>query len=667
MFDKVLIANRGEIACRVIRTCRRLAVRTVAVHSSIDAHALHVEMADEAYLIGGPRPSESYLRGEAMIEVAKACGAQAIHPGYGFLSENEDFARAVERAGIVFIGPTPEAIEQMGLKDRAKAIMEKAGVPVVPGYHGAKQEDAFLRAEAKKVGYPLLIKAIAGGGGKGMRLVNGDAEFEAQLESARREAKNAFGDERVLLERFVQGPHHIEFQVFGDTHGHYVHLFERECSIQRRHQKVLEETPSPFVDDAMRKRMGEAAVAAARAIGYRGAGTIEFIAGADRRFYFMEMNTRLQVEHPVTEMITGEDLVEWQLCVAAGEPLPLTQDEIHSAGHAIEVRLCAENPANDFLPETGRIGVFRCPDHSPADEDPAEQVVRLDTGVREGDTVSVFYDPMIAKLIVWGDDRTESARRMQAALAATAILGVKTNLAFLERVVAHPAFLAGDTDTGFIDRHRADLLPPAHDVPVEALVACAVRVFMDELAAGRERAPSPWNDTTGWRLNQPKTRRMEFHAAGGRDIVLDAEHRGDHAVVTIGERRHEVRVGPVEAERLQIALDGETYFAHVARLGDALSACTPRGRHDLELIDPFRYEPADALPDARLTALMPGRVVKVMAAAGTQVAKGQALMILEAMKMEHTIVSPRAGVIERVAFRENDLVPADAVLFAFRE
>ena len=599
--------------------------------------------------------------------MAKACGAQAIHPGYGFLSENEDFARAVEAAGMVFIGPTPEAIEQMGLKDRAKAIMEKAGVPVVPGYHGEKQEDAFLRAEAKKMGYPLLVKAVAGGGGKGMRLVNGDGEFEARLGAARREAKNAFGDDRVLLERFVQGPHHIEFQVFGDTHGHYVHLFERECSIQRRHQKVLEETPSPFVDDVMRKRMGEAAVAAARAIKYRGAGTIEFIAGTDRKFYFMEMNTRLQVEHPVTEMITGEDLVEWQLRVAAGEPLPLMQDEIHTAGHAIEVRLCAENPANDFLPETGRIGIFRAPCHPLEGGDPAEETIRLDTGVREGDTVSVFYDPMIAKLIVWGDDRTESARRMQAALAETAILGVKTNLAFLERVVAHPSFLAGDTDTGFIERHRADLLPAAGDVPVEAVVACAVRVFLDELATGHARPPSPWNDTTGWRLNQPKTRRMEFRSSGGGQIALEAEHRGDHAVVSIGGARHEVRLGPVEDDRLQIALDGETYFARVARLGDALSASTPRGRHALELVDPFRYEPADALPDARLTALMPGRVVKVMATEGSEVAKGQALMILEAMKMEHTIVSPRAGVIERVAFRENDLVPADAVLFAFRE
>jgi 3-methylcrotonyl-CoA carboxylase alpha subunit len=664
MFEKILIANRGEIACRVIRTCRRLAIRTVAVHSSIDAHALHVEQADEAYLIGGPRPVDSYLRGDRIIEVAKACGAQAIHPGYGFLSENEDFARAVEAAGLVFIGPTPEAIEKMGLKDRAKSIMEKAGVPVVPGYHGDDQDAKLLRAEAKKVGFPLLIKAVAGGGGKGMRLVTKDAEFDAQLESARREAKSAFGDDAVLLERFVTEPHHIEFQVFGDAHGHYVHLFERECSIQRRHQKVLEETPSPFLDDEMRNRMGEAAVAAARAIAYRGAGTIEFIVGADRKFFFMEMNTRLQVEHPVTEMITGEDLVEWQLRVAAGEPLPLMQNEIHSAGHSIEVRLCAENPANNFLPETGRIGVLRHPRES---GDPAEQTIRLDTGVREGDEVSVFYDPMIAKLIAWGADRLEAARRMQTALSETAILGVKTNLAFLERVVAHPAFLAGNTDTGFIERHRAQLLPAAGEVPIEALVAAAARVFLDEREAVAAAPSSPWNDTGGWRLNQPAMRSMELERADGEIEKLDAEMRRGHAVIHHGGKAHRVALGPRDGDRLQIALDDETYFARVVRLGASLSATTPKGRYDVELVDPFHYEPADALPDARLTSLMPGRVVKVMAGAGDTVKKGQALMILEAMKMEHTITSPREGVIERAAFRENDLVPADAVLFAFRE
>ena len=659
MFGKILIANRGEIACRVIRTCRRLAVRTVAVHSDVDAHALHVEMADEAYAIGGARPADSYLRGNRIIEVAKASGAQAIHPGYGFLSENEDFARAVEKAGLAFIGPTPEAIEQMGLKDRAKAIMEKAGVPVVPGYHGEKQDDAFLRAEAEKVGYPLLVKAVAGGGGKGMRLVTEDADFAAQLESARREAKNAFGDDRVLLERFVQGPHHIEFQVFGDTHGHYVHLFERECSIQRRHQKVLEETPSPFLDDTLRDAMGQAAVAAARAIAYRGAGTIEFIVGADRKFFFMEMNTRLQVEHPVTEMITGEDLVEWQLRVASGEALPLKQSEILSGGHAIEVRLCAENPANQFLPETGHIHALR----SPAEADD----VRMETGVREGDDVSVFYDPMIAKVVAWGDDRAECARRMQDALAETELLGVKTNLAFLERIVRHPAFLAGDTDTAFIEKHRAGLLPASGAVPVEALVAAAARVYLDERACAEAAPASPWNDVTGWRMNMPCVRRMEFRRADGQSVVVDAEIRADHARVVVDGDAHRVSLAPADGERLQIGLDDETFFARVVRHGASLSVSTPAGRHALELVDPFHYVPQDTLPDARLTALMPGRVVKLLANAGDTVAKGQALMILEAMKMEHTITSPREGVIERAAYRENDLVPADAVLFAFKD
>jgi 3-methylcrotonyl-CoA carboxylase alpha subunit len=669
VFEKVLIANRGEIACRVIRTCRRLAIRTVAVHSSIDAHALHVEMADEAYEIGGPRPADSYLRGDRIIEVAKACGADAIHPGYGFLSENEDFARAVEAAGLTFIGPTPEAIEKMGLKDRAKAIMEKAGVPVVPGYHGPDQDDKLLAGKASMIGYPLLVKAVAGGGGKGMRLVTKDSDFAEQLAAARREAKNAFGDEAVLLERFVQGPHHIEFQVFGDTHGHYVHLFERECSIQRRHQKVLEETPSPFLDDALREEMGKAAVAAARAIAYRGAGTVEFIVGADRKFFFMEMNTRLQVEHPVTEMITNEDLVEWQLRVAAGEELPLRQNEIATGGHSIEVRLCAEDPANGFLPQTGRIGVLRSPVDPLVPE--GEEEVRMDTGVREGDEVSVFYDPMIAKLIVWGDDRAEAARRMQSALAATTLLGVTTNLAFLERVVRHPAFLAGETDTAFIERHRAELLPAGGEVPLEALVAAAASVFLDERRAAAAAPISPWNDTGGWRLNQPALRRMEFKppSSQGEDrvFVVDAVMQPGFADVTVGGRSHRVTLGPDDGDRLQIALDDETYFAHVSRLGALLCAVTPKGRYELELVDPFHYEPPDALPDARLTALMPGRVVKLMARAGDNVKKGQALLILEAMKMEHTIVSPRDGVIERAAFAENQLVPADAVLFSFRE
>jgi 3-methylcrotonyl-CoA carboxylase alpha subunit len=508
MFSKILIANRGEIACRVIATCKRLGIDSVAVYSDADASARHVQLADEAWHIGGSRPTESYLRGERIIEVAKASGAEAIHPGYGFLSENANFARKVEAAGLTFIGPTPAAIDAMGSKSAAKALMEKAGVPVVPGYHGDNQDVTFLVAQAEATGYPLLIKAVAGGGGKGMRLVNKPDEFTAQLEAARREAKSAFGDDAVLLERFVQGPHHIEFQVFGDSHGNFVHLYERECSIQRRHQKILEETPSPFLDDAMRSAMGEAAVAAARAIGYRGAGTIEFIVGEDRRFFFMEMNTRLQVEHPVTEMTTGQDLVEWQLRVASGEPLPLTQSDIPRRGHAIEVRLCAENPENDFLPEAGTLLRFVHPQ--------AQAKVRVDTGVGEGDRIGVFYDPMIAKLIVYGDGRASAIKELQDALALTAVVGCKTNIAFLQTLVHHPAFIGGETDTLFIERHRERLFAKSHHAPELALIAATCRDLLDAEAALAASAAahgdpqSAWHSNSGWRLNGEGRRTLLF-------------------------------------------------------------------------------------------------------------------------------------------------------------
>ncbi len=661
MFNKILIANRGEIACRIIRTCKRLGIRTVAVYSQADQFAQHVIQADEAYLIGGPRPVDSYLKGDVIIEVAKLAGAQAIHPGYGFLSENEGFAAACESAGLAFIGPTPESIEKMGSKSAAKALMEKAGVPVVPGYHGDNQDAVFLAAQSKTVGYPQLIKAVAGGGGKGMRLVERPEDFAAQLDAAMRESRNAFGDDAVLIERYVQSPHHIEFQVFGDTHGNVVHLFERECSIQRRHQKVLEETPSPFIesaDDDMRERMGAAAVAAARAIAYRGAGTIEFIVGGDRQFFFMEMNTRLQVEHPVTEMITGEDLVEWQLRVAAGEPLPLTQNEILSGGHAIEVRICAEDPANDFLPETGRMQLFAIPQ---ADE---EGDVRLDTGVITGDTISVYYDPMIAKLITWGADRAEAIRRMQAALGETDVLGVKTNLEILQQLVQHPAFIEGDTDTGFIARHRDALMakPRLDDLTLAA--ACA-RVLEDEAAS---IGADPWAQNSGWRMNGFASRLMEFKIDG------DDEPVECHVDVDIGVRyfRHaDVRVAFSWLQRedgtLKVKLGEAKSATRVLRAGDLLTVITPQGRTSLTLFDPFHFEQEDTGAAGRLTAMMPGRVVKVMATAGDSVKKGQPLIILEAMKMEHTIVSPRDGVVDRVAFKENDLVPADAVLFAFVE
>ena len=662
MFNKILIANRGEIACRIIRTCRRMGIRTVAVYSDADQFAQHVIQADEAFHIGGPRPADSYLRGDAIIEIARRSGAQAIHPGYGFLSENGQFAANCEKNGIAFIGPTPEAIEKMGSKSAAKALMEKAGVPVVPGYHGSNQDPAFLAEESKRVGYPQLIKAVAGGGGKGMRLVENAGEFSTQLDAAKRESKNAFGDDAVLIERYVLQPHHIEFQVFGDTHGNYVHLYERECSIQRRHQKVLEETPSPFIEsvpDDMRAKMGEAAVAAARAIAYRGAGTIEFIVGADRAFFFMEMNTRLQVEHPITEMITGEDLVEWQLLVASGDPLPLAQNEIITGGHAIEVRICAEDPANDFLPETGRMNLFATPDPA-ADDD-----VRLDTGVVAGDTISVYYDPMIAKLITWGTDRDEATRRMQNALAETEVLGVRTNLAFLQQLVRHPAFLAGDTDTGFIARHRELLLKPASLDDLTLAAACAQLLNNEQSTLTQD----PWSHHSGWRLNGASSRLIEFTMAG-KDEPIEC-----HVDIDGGVRyfRHadSARIVFSWLQRddgsLKVRLGDSRTATRVLQAGDQITVITPQGRTSLTLFDPFHFEQEDTGAAGRLTAMMPGRVVKVMAAVGDRVKKGQPLIIMEAMKMEHTIVSPKDGVVDRVAFTENDLVPADAVLFAFVE
>ena len=664
MFNKILIANRGEIACRVIRTCKRMGIRSVAVFSEADAHAEHVKQADEAYFLGGPRPVDSYLKSEAIIAIAQQSGAQAIHPGYGFLSENKDFARACEDAGIVFIGPTPEAIEKMGSKSAAKALMQTAKVPVVPGYHGDNQDPKFLAKQADIVGYPLLIKAVAGGGGKGMRLVEKSEEFIPQLEAARREAKNAFGNDDVLIERFVLGPHHIEFQVFGDTHGNYVHLFERECSIQRRHQKILEETPSPYLDENMRKKMGDAAVAAARAIAYRGAGTIEFIAGEDREFFFMEMNTRLQVEHPITEMITGEDLVEWQLRVAAGEPLPLRQKEIITGGHAIEVRICAENPANDFLPETGRMQVFATPTII-ADDD-----VRLDTGVTSGDEISVYYDPMIAKLITWGADRDEAIRRMQGALAETEVIGVKTNLGFLQQLVRHQAFIDGETDTGFIARHREKLMPDERNTPDVALIAAALRELAREESTAGNGRNGIWDSNSGWWLNRGATRTLEFHTVGDEiaaTVNVDTLAVGKGRQLRIADRSHHLSHSSVIGDAVRFNANGVAHSATVLAAGDQFAVLLAHTRHRLRLVNPFHFEASDDSNDGRLTAMMPGRVVKVMAVIGDKVKKGQALIIMEAMKMEHTIVSPREGVVERVAFSVGEMVPADAVLFAFAE
>ncbi len=501
MFSKILVANRGEIAVRVIRTCQELGIRTVAVYSEADATALHTVLADEAVLIGPPQPTESYLRGDRIVEVALETRCDAVHPGYGFLSENADFAEAVEAAGLVFIGPPPAAIRAMGDKVKARALMAEAGVPVVPGYEGEGSLDDFLAA-ARDLGYPVLVKAAAGGGGKGMRVVEREADLPAAIETARREAQGAFGDPRVYLEKYLPRPRHVEFQVLADQHGNVVHLFERECSVQRRHQKIIEETPSPLLDDDLRQRMGEAAVAAARAVGYVNAGTVEFLVDEERHFYFLEMNTRLQVEHPITELVVGVDLVKAQINVAAGKPLPFSQADLRQRGHAIECRVYAEDPANNFLPATGR--VLRA-------VEPVGPWVRVDAGVTTGDTVTHHYDPMIAKLIVWGEHRLDALRKMAWALDHYIVLGVTTNIPFLRDIVRHEAFRRGEVTTDFVERHFADWRLPDEPVPDEVLIAAALADLFEATASisadggaptGSGDPFSPWNQADGFRVGQ---------------------------------------------------------------------------------------------------------------------------------------------------------------------
>jgi len=659
MFDCVLIANRGEIACRVIRTCRRLGIRTVAVFSEVDANAQHVRLADEAHPIGGPRPQDSYLRGDAIIEVAKKTGAQAIHPGYGFLSENADFADAVEQAGIVFIGPKSASMRKMGSKAGAKELMAARGVPVLPGYTGEDQGNERLASEAQRVGFPLMIKAAHGGGGKGMRIVRSAEEFLLALESCQREAKNAFGRDRVLLERYIQTPRHIEFQVFADAHGHTIHLGERECSAQRRYQKVIEEAPSPFLTEERRAAMGAAAVAAARAIDYVNAGTVEFIVGADGEFHFMEINTRLQVEHPVTEMVTGLDLVEWQLRVAAGETLPLAQDEIQRHGHAIEVRLYAEDPEAGFLPGSGKLERLRLPTPDPH--------VRLDGGVIEGDTVSIYYDPMIAKLIVWDADRPRALARLREALADCEIAGPKSNVAFLEALIRHPVVVEGRIDTGYLDRHLDEVLPPPQPPsPTDLAAAMAVVLLHDERAA-RERAQassdphSPWARNDGWRLGHASDREKCLAHRGNRHLLHAGGYDGDWRIRSEG-----IAIDVAGARLLDGVLsarfDGQAR-RHRAR-ADAQSVFIHDGQRRLSFERvPVYQSVADAGSGGdRVLAPMTGRIVLVKVAIGDAVEAGQELLVMEAMKMELSLKSPRKGKVMAVQARAGDLVEGDAVL-----
>ena len=662
MFKKILIANRGEIACRVIKTARSMGIATVAVYSEADANARHVRLADEAVLIGPAAARESYLVADKILAAARQTGAEAIHPGYGFLSENEEFAQACEDAGISFIGPPASAIRAMGSKSAAKALMEKAGVPLTPGYHGDRQEPEFLAQQADRIGYPVLIKASAGGGGKGMRRVDDPADFESALASCKREALNAFSDEHVLIEKYVLKPRHIEIQVFGDKHGNCVYLFERDCSVQRRHQKVLEEAPAPGMTPERRAAMGKAAVEAAKAVAYVGAGTVEFIAHQDGSFYFMEMNTRLQVEHPVTEMITGLDLVEWQLRVASGERLPLAQEQLQIDGHALEARIYAEDPDNGFLPSTGRLVHLAPP--------PESDHVRVDTGVEQGDEISPHYDPMIAKLIVWGVDRRQALARMRQALSQYRIVGVSNNVDFLARLVAVPSFANAELDTGLIEREQALLFPAAGEVPADVWMLATLAELLREKRLGEKQAAraadpdSPWRTLDGWRLNGDTKRKLSFRlgdtvqdivvnvAAGGHELQVGSQRlfaRGTLGLdselqAQLGERRIHAAVVP-SGERRQVFFDGRSW--------------------PLSLMDTLHVGGAGEEVEGSLRAPMPGKVIALLVQPGTVVEKGTPLLVMEAMKMEHTMSAPRNGVVKEFSCAPGDQVSAGAELLDF--
>ena len=666
MFAKILIANRGEIACRVIKTARRLGIKTVAVYSDADRAARHVAMADEAIHIGPSAARESYLVADKLIDAARRTGAQAIHPGYGFLSENAPFAEACAKAGIVFIGPPPAAIRAMGSKSEAKKIMGKARVPLVPGYHGDDQSPELLAKEAGRIGFPVLIKASAGGGGKGMRVVEAADKFADALAGAKREAKAAFADDHVLVEKYLTRPRHIEIQVFADSEN-CLYLFERDCSIQRRHQKVIEEAPAPGLDPARRKAMGEAAVAAAKAIGYQGAGTVEFIADQDGTFFFMEMNTRLQVEHPVTEAITGQDLVEWQLLVAAGGRMPLAQEQLRIDGHAVEVRLYAEDPARNFLPSTGTLVHLLLPQEGPH--------VRVDTGVREGDTVTPFYDPMIAKMIVHDRDRASALRRMAALMSETEVVGVTTNSALLKALCSHPAFVGGEIDTGFIERHRAELFPkpePSAD-RVFAIATLARIVEWHEAATPSPGDPhSPWSEQNGFRLMDDGHDEIRWKD-GEREVTVIARRlRGGALHLGLPGGAVEARADRLDGGRLAVTLAGDSFEARVVRRaaidgGADYTVFAGGESRRLRLVDPLdvtQYESMAADAGA-VRSPLPGKIIDLRVKAGDKVARGQPLLVLEAMKMEHTLTAPADGTVKSVRYAVGEQVAEGAELVEF--
>ncbi|MCG6538763.1 acetyl/propionyl/methylcrotonyl-CoA carboxylase subunit alpha [Pseudomonas sp. KSR10] len=632
MITTLLVANRGEIACRVMRTAKAMGLTTVAVHSAIDRDARHAREADIRVELGGAKPAESYLMIDKLIAAAKASGAQAIHPGYGFLSENADFARAIEGAGLIFLGPPASAIDAMGSKSAAKALMEKAGVPLVPGYHGEAQDVETFRAAAEKIGYPVLLKATAGGGGKGMKVVEREVDLAEALQSAQREAQSSFGDSRMLVEKYVLKPRHVEIQVFADQHGNCLYLNERDCSIQRRHQKVVEEAPAPGLSPELRRAMGEAAVKAAQAIGYVGAGTVEFLLDARGEFFFMEMNTRLQVEHPVTEAITGLDLVAWQIRVARGEPLPISQDQVPLNGHAIEVRLYAEDPDNDFLPATGTLDLYR-----ESTEGPGR---RVDSGVAEGDTVSPFYDPMLGKLIAWGENREEARLRLLAMLGETCVGGVRTNLAFLRRVVGHPAFAAAELDTGFIPRHEAELMRQPGEL-ADAFWQLAAELYIEtEPAKVRsDDVHSPWSNRAGLRFGMPARIGVHLTCNGENRLVRVDEPAIQREPVAGGVRKPKaIRQG----HTLYLEWDGEL--------------------HAVTAFDPIAEAEASHQHHGGLTAPMNGSIVRVLVETGQSVEAGATLIVLEAMKMEHSIRAAEAGMVKAVYCAEGEMISEGTTL-----
>ena len=667
MFTKILIANRGEIACRVIKTARRMGIRTVAVYSEADAGARHVRLADEAVCIGPAAARESYLVAAKIIAAAQATGAQAVHPGYGFLSENEEFAEACSANGIAFIGPPVSAIRAMGLKSESKKLMEQAGVPLTPGYHGDEQAPDFLRAQADKIGYPVLIKASAGGGGKGMRAVSKGEEFADALLSCQREAAASFGDDHVLIEKYLQRPRHIEIQVFGDTQGNCVYLFERDCSVQRRHQKVLEEAPAPGMTAERRAQMGNAAVSAARAVGYVGAGTVEFIVNQDGSFYFMEMNTRLQVEHPVTEMITGLDLVEWQLKVAAGEPLPLAQEQLQIRGHALEARIYAEDADKGFLPATGRL-THLAP--------PAETLnVRVDTGVEQDDEITPYYDPMIAKLIVWDENRERALARMLQALADYRIVGVTSNVGFLARLVACPAFAGADLDTGLIERER-DFLFPAADAaepPRDAWLLAALSELLRDRNYGATHAAasgdphSPWHRRDGWRANGAARREILLrHGSSEKRVIASyCGNGGDGFLLEIDGHASPAAGALRDDGSLRADLDGRRLGVTVIAAAEKRHVFFDGMSFIFAAVDPNHHAGEGAGAEGGLTAPMPGKVIALLVAPGAVVEKGTPVVVLEAMKMEHTLVAPASGTVKSFCYAVGEQVADGAELAEF--